>query len=173
MSIEQMSTSIMLLVLLGIAVVSDLRCHRIPNLLIVVGLALGLISQAYASGVDGLGNAALATLIGFAVLLPMYALGGMAAGDVKLMAMVGSFLTPFSALWAVFQFDGRCAVRCADCPVSRPTKANLGALLADSKCTSLLGTGGKRSSRQAVPLLRGNFARNSGQWLLALYRSVA
>ncbi|WP_087500339.1 prepilin peptidase [Pseudomonas sp. SID14000] len=102
MSIEQMSTSIMLLVLLGIAVVSDLRCHRIPNLLIVVGLALGLISQVYASGVDGLGDAALATLIGFAVLLPMYALGGMAAGDVKLMAMVGSFLTPFTALWAVF-----------------------------------------------------------------------
>lgn len=102
MSIEQMSTSIMLLGLLGIAVVSDLRCHRIPNLLILVGVALGMTSQAYANGVDGLSSAALATLIGFAILLPMYALGGMAAGDVKLMAMVGSFLTPFSALSAVF-----------------------------------------------------------------------
>ncbi len=99
MPIEQMFTSIVLLGLLGIAVVSDLRRHRIPNLLVLLGLALGLTSQAYASGVEGLGNAALAMLIGFTVFLPMYALGGMAAGDVKLMAMVGCFFTPHDALW--------------------------------------------------------------------------
>jgi prepilin peptidase CpaA len=39
-------------------------------------------------------------LIGFGVFLPLYATGGMAAGDVKLMAMVGSFMTPQWALWA-------------------------------------------------------------------------
>ena len=32
----------------------------------------------------------------------MYAVGGMAAGDVKLMAMAGAFLTPHDALWAAF-----------------------------------------------------------------------
>ena len=41
-------------------------------------------------------------LIGFGVFLPMYAAGGMAAGDVKLMAMAGAFLTPHDALWAAF-----------------------------------------------------------------------
>lgn len=41
-------------------------------------------------------------LICFALFLPMYALGGMAAGDVKLMAMVGSFLPFHYALWAAF-----------------------------------------------------------------------
>ena len=101
MSTEQMFPAIVLLGLLGIAVVSDLRRHRISNMLILLGLVLGLASQAYADGIVGLGSAALATLIGFAFLLPLYALGGMAAGDVKLMAMVGSFLTPFSALWTV------------------------------------------------------------------------
>ena len=60
---------------------------------------MGLTSQAYASGVEGLGNAALAMLIGFTVFLPLYVLGGMAAGDVKLMAMVGCFFTPYDALW--------------------------------------------------------------------------
>lgn len=102
MSIEQMFPVILLLGLLAIAVASDLRRHRIPNFLIVVGLVLGLASQAYADGLGGLGDGALGLLVGFGVFLPLYALGGMAAGDVKLMAMVGSFLAPQPALWAAF-----------------------------------------------------------------------
>lgn len=100
MSMEQMVPVIVLLGLLGIAVASDLRRHRIPNLLVVLGLALGLAGQAYAGGLAGLATGLLGLSIGFAVFLPLYALGGMAAGDVKLMAMVGAFLTPSSALWA-------------------------------------------------------------------------
>src|SRR3990167_8447175 len=102
MSIEQMFPVILLLGLLGVAVASDLRRHRIPNFLVVLGLVLGLAGQAYAGGFGGLGDGALGILIGFGVFLPLYALGGMAAGDVKLMAMVGSFLTPHFALWATF-----------------------------------------------------------------------
>jgi prepilin peptidase CpaA len=100
MSMEQMVPVILLLGLLGIAVASDLRRHRIPNFLVALGLALGLASQAYSGGLSGLANGALGLLVGFGVFLPLYALGGMAAGDVKLMAMVGSFLTPHDALWA-------------------------------------------------------------------------
>ena len=102
MSMEQMFPVILLLGLLGIAVASDVRRHRIPNFLVVLGLVLGLASQAYAGGVSGLGDGALGMLIGFGVFLPLYALGGMAAGDVKLMAMVGSFLAPHAALWTAF-----------------------------------------------------------------------
>lgn len=100
MSKAQLVPFIVLLGLLGIAVVSDLRRHRIPNFLVVLGLALGLAGQAYTGGISGLGDGALGLLVGFSVFLPLYALGGMAAGDVKLMAMVGSFLTPTGALWA-------------------------------------------------------------------------
>jgi prepilin peptidase CpaA len=100
MSMEQMVPVIVLLGLLGVAVVNDLRRHRIPNFLVVLGLALGLAGQAYSGGIIGLGDGALGMLIGFGVFLPLYALGGMAAGDVKLMAMVGAFLTPNGALWA-------------------------------------------------------------------------
>jgi prepilin peptidase CpaA len=99
---EQMFPVILLLGLLVIAVASDLRRHRIPNFLVVLGLILGLASQAYTGGLSGLGDGALGMLIGFGVFLPLYALGGMAAGDVKLMAMVGSFMTPHLALWTAF-----------------------------------------------------------------------
>lgn len=100
MSREQMFTTVLLLGLLGYAVVSDLRHHRIPNLLVLLGLALGLTSQVLAAGLAGLSNGTLGMLIGFGLFLPMYALGGMAAGDVKLIAMVGTFLSPHDALWA-------------------------------------------------------------------------
>lgn len=100
MAMQQVLPAILLLGLLGIAVVSDLRRHRIANLLVLLGLALGLASQAHAGGWAGLGDGLLGMLIGFAVFLPLYALGGMAAGDVKLMAMAGAFLAPSAALWA-------------------------------------------------------------------------
>lgn len=102
MSMEQLVATVVLIGLLGLAVVSDLRHHRIPNLLILVGLTLGLAGQTYSGGISGTWDGLLGLLIGFALFLPMYALGGMAAGDVKLMAMVGSFLPPHYALWAVF-----------------------------------------------------------------------
>jgi prepilin peptidase CpaA len=102
MSMEQMFPVILLLGLLGVAVASDLRRHRIPNFLVVLGLALGLAGQAYSGGISGLGDGALGLLIGFGVFLPLYATGGMAAGDVKLMAMVGSFMTPQWAMWTAF-----------------------------------------------------------------------
>ena len=100
MSMELLVSTVLLLGLLGVAVVSDLFRHRIPNMLVLLGLALGLVGQTYSGGVGGLGNSLLGILICFALFLPMYAMGGMAAGDVKLMAMVGSFLPFHFALWA-------------------------------------------------------------------------
>ncbi|WP_342245875.1 A24 family peptidase [Pseudomonas sp. OTU5201] len=100
MSMEQKILAVVLLGLLGVAVACDLRRHRIPNLLVLLGIALGLAGQSYADGLAGLGNGGLGLSIGFAAFLPLYAVGGMAAGDVKLMAMVGAFLTPFAALSA-------------------------------------------------------------------------
>lgn len=93
-----MSPLILLFALLGIAVASDLRCHRIPNLLILTGLAMALAGRLYTDGLVGLGDGLLGMLIGFGVFLLLYSVGGMAAGDVKLMAMVGAFLTPQQAL---------------------------------------------------------------------------
>jgi prepilin peptidase CpaA len=76
------------------ATVIDLRTRRIPNALTAgmsgVGLALAAI------GVSGVGPAA--ALLGFALglllMMPGYMLGATGAGDVKLMAAVGTILGP-------------------------------------------------------------------------------
>lgn len=74
------------------AAVWDLRCRRIPNLITLPVLFLGVAFNAWAGGFSGavlsLGGAAVATLP--FVVLYLYAGGG--AGDAKLMAAVGAWL---------------------------------------------------------------------------------
>ncbi|MFL6674040.1 MAG: prepilin peptidase [Massilia sp.] len=83
-----------LLVLLAAAAVSDYRSFRIPNLVTGGGI---LFALAYNTLVPpewhaGWTWAPAGMLLGFCAMLPMYAIGVMGAGDVKLMAMVGAFL---------------------------------------------------------------------------------
>jgi len=80
------------LLLLSIASVIDLRSHRIPNLLTACILALGLGWHIAVHGLSGLQVSVLGTITGLIVFLPFYVKKVMGAGDVKLMAAVGSFV---------------------------------------------------------------------------------
>ena len=92
---------LLLLVLVVSAAVIDLAIRKIPNLLLLGGWigALGLYCTAAEPGA-AIGMALGGALLGFALFLPLYALRGMAAGDVKLMATVGLFLGPGETLYA-------------------------------------------------------------------------
>jgi len=87
-------STILLLLLLGVAMWVDIRTHRIPNKLNLLILILGLSLQTWILGLDGLVSALLGLIVGFAVFVPFYLLKGFGAGDVKLMAVVGTFLGP-------------------------------------------------------------------------------
>lgn len=74
------------------ALITDLTQNKIPNQLIVFGLLLGFMMQCFSeSGIGGFGWL-FGVVIGFAGFLPLYLLKGLAAGDVKLMMVVGGFL---------------------------------------------------------------------------------
>ena len=104
---------LLLLCFVTAAAVSDLLRRKIPNALvlsgIVVALALHLYlwpQQAAASWLGGMAT-------GFFLFLPLYVLRGMAAGDVKLIAMVGAFAGPWPVLqicFATFVLGGLMAV---------------------------------------------------------------
>lgn len=86
--------TVVLFCLLGYAAVIDVRSHRIPNRLVLTGLAFGLIYSAFVPfwGKHGFLWALGGASIGFGVMFPLWLLRMMGAGDVKLMAMVGSLL---------------------------------------------------------------------------------
>lgn len=90
-----------LLILLGLATAWDLRQRRIPNLLVLAGALAGGVIQLTVAGLAGLQDALLGLLLGFGLLLPGYILGTTGAGDVKLMAAIGTFLGPYNVFLAV------------------------------------------------------------------------
>ena len=87
---------VMLICLVAQAALADLAMRKIPNVLVLSGLLLALLlhllgGQHWAPASVWLAGA----LAGFFLFLPLYLARGMAAGDVKLMAMVARL----SARW--------------------------------------------------------------------------
>ena len=95
-------------ILLACAAWQDCASLRIPNRLTGLGLGLGLALNVVlppgagligpAPGALGLGAALAGVGVGLAVMLPLYMIGAMGAGDAKLMAMVGAFGGPVALL---------------------------------------------------------------------------
>jgi prepilin peptidase CpaA len=81
----------------SVASIHDIRERRIPNVLSGPAIVAGLTIHAALGGWSGLGDSALAGLVAGAVSLVFWIVGGMGAGDVKLMAAVGC-LTGFFPL---------------------------------------------------------------------------
>jgi prepilin peptidase CpaA len=141
--------------LLVAAAIIDWRTRRIPNWLTVGGLVYALAYNAMVPPPlqGGLGWALAGAAVGLGVLLPLYVIRVMGAGDVKLMAMAGAFLGAGATLQAllftlvagglaavVFALYHRGAVRLA---------RNTGAIVQSMAFAALAG------SRSAEPLAQG------------------
>jgi prepilin peptidase CpaA len=92
---------ILLPVMLIVASWIDLKQHRIPNLLTLSVLIIGISLQFLLHGWEGLIYSLGGLAVGFLIFIPFYIKGGMGAGDVKLMAAIGAFLGFNGALLAV------------------------------------------------------------------------
>ena len=93
-------TTAALIALLGIAAAMDLRTRRIPNVLTVSGLMVALVLRSTmgpGAVVDGLQSAGIALLI----VVPLFMLGALGGGDLKLLVAVGAFMDPIQFIYAL------------------------------------------------------------------------
>ena len=79
------------------AVWTDIRQRRIPNALTLGALVTGILLRA-PSGVEAVGIGLLSVGIAFFFGLFFYLIGGLGAGDVKLMAGLASYFDPSGLL---------------------------------------------------------------------------
>ncbi len=90
---------ILILVVAAIAVVTDLRRRRVYNTLTMPAMAVGLVANTLWDGPRGLLWAAAGLLLGGALFFVPVAMGGMGAGDLKLLAALGAIGGPAFVFW--------------------------------------------------------------------------
>lgn len=78
--------------ILILAAVIDGWALKVPNWVTFPLIVAGWCYSLFAFGWEGLGWSLMGTIVGLALLLPAYAIGGMGAGDVKLLAGIGAWV---------------------------------------------------------------------------------
>jgi prepilin peptidase CpaA len=71
---------------------SDLKVRRIPNLFTLSGIIIGFLLNTLLFRFQGFKMSLFGFLIGFCFFFIFYLIGGMGAGDVKLMGAIGAIL---------------------------------------------------------------------------------
>ena len=90
-----------LTLVLLLAALTDIRSRKIPNWLTCSAVLVSLIYHTGMSGTEGFLFSLGGVVMGMAILIIPYLMGGMGAGDVKLMAGVGGFLG-MVGVWSAF-----------------------------------------------------------------------
>lgn len=86
-------------ILLLIACWQDFHDYRIKNNLIIIGTIFGIALNTFLSADTGFLDSTAGLGLGLLLLLPLYLLRVMGAGDVKLLAMTGAFVGPHDIFW--------------------------------------------------------------------------
>lgn len=82
--------------------VTDTLQGKIPNLATLSLLLVGLWFNFQLSGLSGLTQSVAGLLIGLALLMVPYLMGGMGAGDLKTLAALGALIGPVAILQVFF-----------------------------------------------------------------------
>ena len=97
-----MQMNVAQLIGLGLAAVAcgcDLRTRRIPQVLTLGGALAGFAFHFASGGWSGAALSVAGWALGIAIFLAPFALGGLGAGDVKLLGALGAWFGPGDVIW--------------------------------------------------------------------------
>jgi prepilin peptidase CpaA len=86
------------LVVATVGAVIDVRQHRIPNWLTYPAIGMGILLRWFFFGWRGLGSSLAGCLFAGGIVFLFYLVRAMGAGDVKLLAAIGSLVGPSNAV---------------------------------------------------------------------------
>ncbi|PAE44382.1 A24 family peptidase [Bacillus sp. 7884-1] len=84
--------NIILVVVLFICLFTDIKSRKILNVVTLPTIIFGILYNLVDAGLEGLLFSGKGFLVGLGLLLIPYLLGGMGAGDVKLMTAIGALM---------------------------------------------------------------------------------
>ena len=79
-------------------IITDLLYQRIPNMITLPTMLLALSYHALTAGWPGLMTSMIGLLLGMLLLLIPYIMGGMGAGDVKMVGAMGALVGPWGVI---------------------------------------------------------------------------
>lgn len=82
----------LLLILIAASGFYDLKERKIPNKITFTGVLIGILFNLFTGGWTGLLKGIFGLFIGLAIFFLPFAMGGMGAGDVKLMGAIGALM---------------------------------------------------------------------------------
>ena len=89
-----------LVFILLVCLITDLRKRKIYNRVVLPALLFGILYNLAIGGWPGFLQSLLGLLAGLGILIIPFALGGMGAGDVKLLAVIGAVKGPLFIFYA-------------------------------------------------------------------------
>ncbi|MCL5779835.1 MAG: prepilin peptidase [Firmicutes bacterium] len=96
-----MLPDLVLVLVVGISLYTDLRYKKIYNIVLFPAFVLALLYSLTSGGLTGLLFSIKGATLGLALLLIPFMLGGMGAGDVKMLAVIGAWQGPHF-VWLCF-----------------------------------------------------------------------
>lgn len=72
----------------------DIKYHKIPNKLLIVGVVSSWVSKFWEEGFIGLGMCLGCMIIPFLLLFPLFVMRMIGAGDIKLLCMIAFVMKP-------------------------------------------------------------------------------
>jgi prepilin peptidase CpaA len=88
-------------IVLAVAIFTDLRSRRIPNWLVLPFLLAGVAVSGWLHGWHGIGQSLGGLGLGALLFGILFCMGGMGMGDVKLCAAIGAWIGPAQLLLAL------------------------------------------------------------------------